>query len=281
MENKKSNTKGYLYGFGFLFLVAGLIFYYFTYAGNPFTKMKVDDTAIIYLDEKYPNLEYTVNDFIATVHENNNLEGYVANIDIINQDGSSDNFGVYIDKTGENVINDDYEFLILNRYRAYLILQENYRNEIVIKMGEIGYESFLNYFHHTEVKGYEENFWAGGLYTELEGISDEHILDVSALSMNYDDLNDMDIIELAENYGSIEIVKLDMEDVSKDAMIDELILFKNQLEEKEIPYYSIGITLIKTTGEKLEMVSAMNIPKDLISEEDLKEIIDEKYEIIE
>ncbi len=273
--NKKSAI---FYQLLFIVFVVGIGYYYFTSVGNPFDKNKVVDIANDYLQQAYPNTEYTTyspagydslnENYVVTAFAQEN-EGVGVNLDY---------FELYYDKD-LNLVYDSYEFRVENKYNHFDDLAMQYRELIIMQLIDIGIDANPALFN-SGLEGSDNTnlIIHQDLTPAPSNIPKENIIDIK----NFDYEN-VDINEVAMQYGCIVVAKSVDEGQEADVktMSEELLRIKQDLVKNDIPCYAIRLVLLKPNIDGLDMAVIDGIALEDIKEDTIEQTVSELIEIVE
>lgn len=224
-------------------LIGFILFLANAFMGNPISKMMVNQAAEKYVEQNYPDLDLELEDASF-----NFKDGYY-NILAKSTTSIDTHFYLYFSNTGK-YMHDEYETSVLNKFNTWQRVDEKYRSLVdTVLENDFPYESDI-------------------AFGEIPDHDDDS--DFLEIDKKYD------IKELGKERGHI-ILYINSDHLAPEVIATTLLDIKQLFDQKQVPFYSIDLTLQEHSNEGKQQESIMVkefLYKD-ITEDGLEEKVNE------
>lgn len=243
MKTNKNRTKRVVAAVVAFALIGLILLLANGFVGNPISKMIANKAAEKHLEENYSELDLDVEKAFYNFKDGNYLVKARSNTSIDTY------FEMSFTPRGK-LHYDSYEDAVLSKWNTRMRIEDEYR-----KLAESIFEDKFPY---------QTRIAYGGLVSKDE--------DFSYLQLD----KIYDIKEIGKKEGLIALdIETQVQDI--DTMVKALIDTKNIFDEKDLPFYSIDLTLVKAREENMEYEEGLMV-KDFLYKDIYLEGLEERVE---
>lgn len=247
MKTKRTKTTKILAGVLAFALIGIMIYFALGLMGNPISKMIVDRAAEKYVAKNYGDLDLKLEDSVY------NLKDGTYIVDASSDRSIDTHFQMNFTGTGK-FDHDSYKEAVLEKWNTWQRINDEYDDLVMTVL--------------KDDLPYKENNSMGQLRDVYENF--DHL----ELDKTYD------IKEVGKEEGKL-IINIESESLDKETMSEVLLGIKNIFDEKEVPFYSIDLSVEKPRAEDQpseERIEIIDFLYEDIYIENLQERVEENIE---
>lgn len=248
MKTSKNKTKKILAGLVAFILIGSILFFAIAFVGNPISKMLANRGGQKLVEEKYDNLDLNIEKAFYNFKDGNYIVRLRSNKSI------DTHFELSFTPSGK-LHYDNYQDAVASKWNTRMRLEDQYRKLTgQVFEDDFPYKTSIDY---GEILAKDEDF----SYLELDKI--------------------YDIKEIGKEEGHLNLY-IETKDQDRDTMVKVLLETKKIFDRKDVPFYSVDLTLEKPKRENENYEEGLMI-KDFLYEdiylEGLAKRVDENIEV--